>query len=396
MALDEHAAPGACAGYTYQFERALYWLAKSSAGSVVGIETDDDVAIKEIDGSLVLEQDKHSLQIGAKRFGDRSVDLWKTLAIWLDALDSGEVVAETTLFLMVTNVAATDCLARRISCAKTDEQADSCIAELEDLANEPPTSIRTFVQCVLRNDSRCSLRNLLKQCKLIDASEDSAGIALRAKTVAQLPLPEWCSAQSDSIVNELLGWLHKTALTAWQTGVPAWIPRDQYVNQLHAVLDRRTRQARRELAEYLIPVSDDKVGKQRGRPFVRQVHLVTEDSEVVNNAIREYIRCNIEKTRLSVEGNITDEDWKAFETTLQSRWNKIRSRIRRMSKSARDEDVGFEIFTETTESHRAMLAGINTEQVYLTAGTYHLLADMIRVGWHPQFKKLMAKYGEVS
>jgi len=65
-----------------------------------------------------------------------------------------------------------------------------------------------------------------------------------------------------------------------------------------------------------------------------------------------------------------------------------------MSQASREEDVGFEIFTETTEDHREMLAGSSTEQVYLTAGTYHRLADMIRLGWHPRFKDLMAKIGK--
>ena len=55
-----------------------------------------------------------------------------------------------------------------------------------------------------------------------------------------------------------------------------------------------------------------------------------------------------------------------------------------------EEDVGFQIFTETTEDYREILAGIQTEQVYLTAGTYHRLADMIRLGWHPRYEDLMA------
>jgi hypothetical protein len=54
-----------------------------------------------------------------------------------------------------------------------------------------------------------------------------------------------------------------------------------------------------------------------------------------------------------------------------------------------EKDIGFEIFTDTTEEHREKLAGSDTEQVYLTSGTYHRLADMIRIGWHPRFKKLM-------
>ena len=59
------------------------------------------------------------------------------------------------------------------------------------------------------------------------------------------------------------------------------------------------------------------------------------------------------------------------------------------SERAPETDVGFEIFTDTTEDHREKLAGNDTEQVYLTSGTYHRLADLVRVGWHPRFEELM-------
>ena len=79
----------------------------------------------------------------------------------------------------------------------------------------------------------------------------------------------------------------------------------------------------------------------------------------------------------------------AFESALLSRWDKIRARVIRMRQAANEEDVGFEIFTDTTEEHREKLAGSDTEQVYLTSGTYHRLADMVIIGWHPHFKELM-------
>ncbi len=392
MPLDQHSAAGANAGFTYQFERALYWLARSPSGFIIGIETDDDVALVGADGSRLLEQDKHSVSADAQPFGDRSRDLWNTLATWVGALDSGEVTAGKTRFLMVTNKTIPECLARRIGCAETDEQIDTCIAGLEKAAKEPPKKIAKLVEGVLRLASRVALRDILKQCELVDSSGASAGIELRRTTVAQLQLPQWCSALSDSLVDELLGWLQQRALVAWRGGKPAWIERDHFVNQLHAAIDSRRRHIRRERAENLIPVSDDNVGEQRGRPFVEQVFLITDDAEIVDNAIREFIRCGTEKMRLSAEGNVTDDDWKAFEAALQSRWEKIRVRVLRMSHATRQEDVGFEIFTETTEDHREMLAGACTEQVYLTAGTYHLLADMIRLGWHPQFRDLMARH----
>ena len=90
MSLSKHSAPGSNAGFSYQFERAMFWLVKSRAGCVVGIETDDDIAVRE-GATRVLEQDKHSIQDGAEPFGDRSKDLWNTLAIWIDAIDQKEV-----------------------------------------------------------------------------------------------------------------------------------------------------------------------------------------------------------------------------------------------------------------------------------------------------------------
>jgi len=122
---------------------------------------------------------------------------------------------------------------------------------------------------------------------------------------------------------------------------------------------------------------------------VRQLHLVTDDDAIVDTAIREFIRCNIEKARLSREGDITDRDWSTFEDTLLSRWNKIRSRVIRMKSGTDESDIGFEILTETTENHKERLAGSETEQVYLTSGTYHRLADLLRVGWHPRYDTLM-------
>jgi hypothetical protein len=384
-----HSAAGANAGFSYQFERALFWLAQSPAGAAVGIETADDVAVREDTGSLLLEQDKHSIRDGAEPFGDRSKDLWNTLTIWIEAVESGQVTLETTAFLMVTNKILPDCIAKQIAAAKMPGDADRCIRALEAAAKEPPQVIAPLVKRVLRPASSGTLQSLILQIGLADGTEATAGAELRRTTLSHLQLPESCASHADSIANELHGWLHNTAMEFWRNKQPAWIQRDHFVNQLHAIIERRKRQLNRERAEHLIPVTPDTVGQEKGRPFVKQIHLVSDDDAIVDTSIREFIRCNIEKIRLSKEGNITDDDWKAFEGTLLSRWDKIRQRVVRTKAGAPEVDVGFEIFTETTEEHREKLAGSDTEQVYLTSGTYHRLADLLRVGWHPRYETLM-------
>jgi hypothetical protein len=389
MSLSDHSAPGSNAGFSFQFERALYWLAKSSAGSIVGVETDDDVAVRESDDTQILEQDKHSIQKEGEPFGDRSKDLWNTLAIWIDALDSHEVIAGKTLFLMITNKVLPECLAKQIGHAKSDPEIDTCILALETTAAAPPKGIQSQVERVMRPASRENLRKLIHRCRLADASQGTAGDQLRAKTIGQLQLPDWCVSSAASMLDELLGWMHRTAMANWQEKKPAWIKRDHFVNQLHAIIDLRKRKISRERAAHLIPIGDERIGKEKGSSFVKQLHLITDDDSVVDTSIREYIRCNIEKARLSSEGNITDDDWLSFESTLLARWEKIRNRIARMRHGEPEKDIGFEIFVDTTESHCEKLAGAETEQVYLTSGTYHRLAEMIHVGWHPRFEELM-------
>ncbi|MBP6782171.1 MAG: hypothetical protein KA152_00155 [Verrucomicrobiales bacterium] len=394
MSLSDHSAPGSNAGFSFQFERALQYLATATAGSLVGVETDDDVAVRRADGTRLLEQDKHSIRENAKPFGDRSKDLWNTLKIWVEAIDSGEVLPEKTLFLMVTNKELPQCIAHKIGAAKSQKEVDACITELETAAISPPEGIQTIVARVLRSESRTNLQKLIKRCRVADSTAETAGDELRVKTISHLQLPEWCACHANSIFDELLGWMHRTALTSWQQNEPAWIKRDHFVNQIHAIIDLRKRRIIRERAEHLILVSDDKVGEVKGSNFVKQIHLISDDDSVADTAIREFICCNIEKARLSTEGNITDDDWLTFESTLLTRWSKIRARILRMRNNEAERDVGFEVFTDTTEAHCEKLAGSDTEQIYLTSGSYHRLAEHLQVGWHPRFEELMRQPSE--
>jgi hypothetical protein len=390
MPVNPHSAAGTAAGFSYQFERALYWLAQSPAGAVIGVETDDDVTVRSASGSL-FEQDKHSIRSNTHPFGDRSKDLWNTLSIWLDALDKKQITIESAHFLMVTNKLLPKCIAKQIDNATSVPHVEACIKALQKAGKKPPGHIKLLVKRVLCADSRHSLRALIAKINVVDSSKAASAPQLRQKTISHLQLPDWCLSSADSIADELLGWLHKTAMNSWCQKQPAWMQRDHFINQLHAIVDRRKRQIRRERAEHLIPITDDIVGNEKGRPFVKQLYLVTEDDGIVDTSIREFIRCNIEKIRLSKEGNVTDEDWTTFESMLLSRWDKIRSRVVRMRSGSAEEVVGFEIFTETTEDYREKLAGTDTEQVYLTSGTYHRLADLLRVGWHPRYLDIIGE-----
>ena len=227
MSLESHSAPGAAAAFEFQFERALYWLAHSPAGFAVGIETADDVTIRHHDGSLTLEQDKHSIREKGLPFGDRSKDLWNTLSIWVAALEQGELECEKVRFLMVTNKTLPDCMVKMISKAQSSEEIEECIIALEPAAAEPSESIRKLTEKVLAESSRSYLHTVIENCELVDGNDGASIEDLRRTAVAELQIPAGFANSTESIGNELRGWLSQQVLRLWHEQKPAWISREK-------------------------------------------------------------------------------------------------------------------------------------------------------------------------
>lgn len=142
MGSDRHLAAGPSAGFEYQFERALNWLARKESGTSVGLETGDDVSVRNADESIVLEQDKHSLREAAHSFGDRAKGLWNTLALWMEAIEAKERPVESTLFLMVTNKTVPECIARRIALANSEGDVKAALGISSRLAKTRPSTSR--------------------------------------------------------------------------------------------------------------------------------------------------------------------------------------------------------------------------------------------------------------
>ncbi|UOK62721.1 hypothetical protein MT997_31885 [Paenibacillus sp. OVF10] len=57
------------------------------------------------------------------------------------------------------------------------------------------------------------------------------------------------------------------------------------------------------------------------------------------------------------------------------------------------ELIGLEVLSDTLD-HKENLAGVATEQLYLTRGSYHHLANQMKVGWHPDYKQILGGENE--
>ncbi|WP_286897453.1 MULTISPECIES: hypothetical protein [Sphingobacterium] len=97
-------------GFDYQFYYFFFLLLDLRHGEKIGLEEKDDVHVELANGSIILIQTKHSLQLNASgdiiNLTERDKDLWKTLFNWSKIIEEQTdpiAYLKQTTFLISTN-----------------------------------------------------------------------------------------------------------------------------------------------------------------------------------------------------------------------------------------------------------------------------------------------------
>ena len=98
-----------------------------------------------------------------------------------------------------------------------------------------------------------------------------------------------------------------------------------------------------------------------------------------------------ERIKITLDGAVTKDDFKAFDERLEERWKVFfRKYNRKINNDTENQDLkelAYQIFSETIYNYCEKLAGQPTIEPYLTKGSYHKLANIPILGWHPYWEK---------
>lgn len=381
--LAKHAASATAAGFLFQFRRAVEILAEAPNGTIVGIETLDDITSETPNGELVLEQDKFTTKMDGNNFGDSSKNLLGTLSTWLKALIDGEISADTTRFLLVTNAVCQSGLVRQIADADSREDAQRCLEAVSEMSGTSETKRKLLALLETPGGKDMFLR-LCQAVQLVDGVKTAS-----ASAAGFLQIPAPFESERESIFTTLCGWISGVAFQAWTDRQQCRIEKQAFINQLDAILSQMKREKRRERPARQLQISEDEKAGLQDAVFARQIDLVTDDPSYRSDAIYDYLCCIIEKNRLSKEGEITDGDWIDFSDRLKQRWSNIWRRNNTLS-TGPENKTGYQTMTDVLSSdYHPDLAGEPTTQGYLANGTYHRLSDEKIIGWHPRYLELL-------
>ncbi|MDB5585903.1 MAG: hypothetical protein JWP26_873 [Devosia sp.] len=380
-----HSAEPMIQGVFLQLERALFHLALCGHGESVAVELVDDVSRHKNGTETMREQYKNTLDGEKEMFADRSIDLWRTLQIWVnDYRASGSLCSQ---YLLVTNAKAAGAIvdALRASGSLSDRAtAITTAMATASQAGRGKAKKPSKIQAIINDVMAFPGPNLIDLVARIEVVEGFDYNAMRPELATHLGIgPDF---DRDAFLTDLMGWLVETLQSAWGSGVAGIITKEACLRQIDAV---RLRTARRRLLprpSSEVMVGDEQVASARGRAFVDHLGRIKIDDDEVLQAIEHFLQFNVERHRLVNEGEIPPQEWVDRGNRLKQRWQSVARKVR-LDHAGKDRVLrGQHVFADTTYFHREDLAGHPCDELYVTSGHYHRLADDNQVWWDPEFQ----------
>ncbi|MFG1294955.1 ABC-three component system protein [Xanthobacter variabilis] len=385
------AAPSA-AGYLYQARLALALCLKyvnTEAGIEVGIERLDDVSFESQGTALELLQAKHHIDRVAS-LTDKSVDLWKTLRVWSEAAAKDPTLpARTRLALVTTGSAPDDSAAAHlrparaysVGKARDPKAAAALLVAVAEAGSNQELKAAYAAFLALSPTMRISL---LSSIEILDNQPLVTDLGEVIENDLRMLAPR---GQTIIARERLEGWWWPRVCKALMARPAEPISVLEVEAKLDDIRDGLKRDALVADQEHVDPTTDE-IADYEGRPFVRQLKVVGVGGNRIEYAKRDYYRAFTQRSKWVREHLVFDGEIAKYELTLieewQPRFQQMRDKIGGETTDAARRQAGQELYSWVEADARFPFRKVS--QRFLTVGSYHILANDLRVGWHPDYE----------
>ncbi len=381
------------AGYLFQARYALLLgidEARRNPGLELAIETFDDVSFEDSAGPVQLIQTKHHARRAA--VSDYSVDLWKTLNVWIHRfLEDPTNATRTRLIFLTTDIVA-DGSALSYLRKGDDSRTESLALELLVSAAETSGNHATLDA---RNDfldlTPTTQQILLAGIWVLDNAPNLIDVRDEIETALHYAAPR---EQVPDLTDQLEGWWFARVASAITDTQPTAIPLTSIHNKI-AELRENYKLRNLPLHESIEDMSFLTEMPSDDRTFIRQMALVQLGDVEVRATVHDYYRAFEQRSRWAREHLLLDGEADRYDRDLQDAWHR---RFLRCTTSLDDDAAehtkvvqGKAVFHWARE-HQQLFR--NRDEIWLSSGSLQMLADDLRVGWHPDYLELLASATE--
>lgn len=374
------AAPGQYLGYGLQDVRLCRHLLRAPNGCAVSLEFIEDTAIHKPDGTLWLEQSKSSLT--GNPLGDSAVEFWKSFANWSTLCAENKIDPESTQFRLFICPQKDGSLAESLHGASSEDEIKAILATIAKKVT-PSTKLKgcnpKITEFLSAGETACI--HIIRNFRLLKADDPLEPIreVLRF-SVLEESLDDFCAHAIGMAKNRMAALIRSKEkqvidAEAFRRDVRDFIRRH---GALGLLLPTTERPSSSEIDKMLssAPV------------FVQQLVKVAMPTEHIVRAVSDYLRSDADRTLWAAEGRIVAESLDELHDTLEGHFQITRDEIEELHAGHEAEIRGRQLYRRCV-THQAALEGRSVPG-YFVPGTFNMLADHARVGWHPQYLDFFA------
>jgi len=192
-------------------------------------------------------------------------------------------------------------------------------------------------------------------------------------------------AKIPKVADQLQGWVKRQIDTRLEQSLPAVINQADFHREYLAYVPSADRDtilksfARR-------PTEAEKLAKM-SEVFVRQLELIDADFDDKLEAVSDYLRACWDRTFWSAEGDVHEDSFKLLDDDLRRIWKNIRRE--KLAENANSvETVQGKLIYAGCMQHQTQVQAM-VPPPHFVPGCFHRLADTLKVGWHPDYRKAL-------
>ena len=381
-------------GYLYQVRYALFdSLRRLVDGSQfsVSVETLDDVVF-ETDGKAAdLLQTKHHVQRQGN-LTDRSVDLWKSLRVWCEATTNGQMPDGSCLMLLTTGTAPEGTASSYLRPGDSRDVKEA-LTRLNSISRSSGNASLAAAHEAFRNLTESQRRALLERVCVMDQSPTILNLESEMRKVVYYAVD---TRFLEVFLIRLEGWWYRRIVRHLAANTSLILS-----EELTAELADLREQFKRDslpIDDEIMRASVDATG-YRQRAFVQQLHLLELTERRIFFAIKDYFRAYTQRSRWIRDELLVVGELERYEDRLEEEWERHFERMR--------EDLGDDaVDKEKREAARLLYVWVEDNdhlpirpgvaELAIARGTYQMLSDQTRVGWHIEFRERLRRLLEAG
>ena len=391
-----YSAAQSAAGYLYQARLALaeaLRYAYVDSGIEIAVEKLDDVSFEKDGSPVELLQTKHHLKKSGD-LTDGSVDLWKTLRIWAEAAKADPSLPGRTRFALITTAQASTMSAASYlrpadAGGRDPAKAEAMLMEAAKASKNASLAKAIAAFTALTPEMR---KALVTAIEIIDGAPLIADMEALIEERLRMIAPRGKAALARE---QLEGWWWPRICAALQAQTPSTIPVFEIEQKLDDIRDALKRDALPFDMEHVDPPQKelDTLDEMR---FVRQLQSIGIGATRLQYAKRDFYRASVQRSQWARQNLLFDGEVGRFEKTLIEEWQpRFAQMCDGLTTGCQDaalREAGQKLYGWVeTEARFPIRTAVSR---FLNVGSYHILADDLRIGWHRDYLNLYREHDD--